>query len=73
LLPLELPEDIEAQSPDTFLCNLFDLDPDAFVDLLREQAEDLVNPPLTLDDLLGRLFRVVPETVAGVRQHLSGA
>jgi hypothetical protein len=40
----ELPEGIEAQSPDVFLCNLFDLDPEGFVELLREQADDLVNP-----------------------------
>jgi hypothetical protein len=37
----ELPEGIEAQSPDVFLCNLFDLDPETFVELLREQAADL--------------------------------
>lgn len=36
-----LPEGLEAQSPDEFLCNVFDLDPEAFVVLLREQANDL--------------------------------
>lgn len=66
----ELPEGIEAQSPDVFLCNLFDLDPDAFVELLREQAADLVHPPMTFDELLERLARVVPDTVATVRGHL---
>lgn len=29
-----LPDGIEAQSPDEFLCNLFDLDPDGFVEML---------------------------------------
>jgi len=32
----ELPEGVEAQSPDVFLCNLLDLDPESFVELLRE-------------------------------------
>jgi predicted nucleic acid-binding protein len=68
----ELPEGIEAQSPDVFLCNLFDLDPDAFGELLREQAKDLVNPPMTLADLLARLTRVVPDLVAAVREHIAG-
>lgn len=63
----ELPEGIDAQSPDAFLCNLFDLDPEGFVDLLREQAEDLVNPPMTFDELLDRLARVVPDLVDAVR------
>ena len=64
-----LPEGIEAQSPDTFLCNLFDLDPDAFLELLREQAADLVNPPMTFEELLGRLARVVPDLVAAARKY----
>jgi predicted nucleic acid-binding protein len=66
----ELPEGIEAQSPDVFLCNLFDLDPEGFVELLREQAEDLVNPPMTFDELLERLARVAPDLVAAVRAHV---
>jgi predicted nucleic acid-binding protein len=69
----ELPEGIEAQSPDVFLCNLFDLDPEGFVDLLREQAADLINPPMTFDELLERLARVGPDLVAAVREHLGGA
>lgn len=66
----ELPEGIEAQSPDVFLSNLFDLDPDGFVELLREQAADLVNPPMTFDELLERLARIVPDVVAAVREHV---
>lgn len=65
----ELPEGIEAQSPDAFLCDLFDLDPDGFVELLREQAGDLINPPMTFDELLGRLSRVAPDLVAAVRER----
>jgi predicted nucleic acid-binding protein len=69
----ELPEGIEAQSPDVFLCNLFDLDPETFVELLREQAADLISPPMTFDELLGRLARVVPDLIAAVREHLGAA
>jgi predicted nucleic acid-binding protein len=65
-----LPDGIEAQSPDEFLCNLFDLDPDGFVDLLREQAGDLVKPPVTFEELLERLARAVPELVAAARGRL---
>jgi len=64
-----LPDGVEAQSPDAFLQNLFDLHPDAFVELLREQAEDLVNPPMTFDELLDRLARVAPGLVAAVRSR----
>lgn len=67
----ELPEGIEAQSPDFFLSNLFDLDPETFIELLREQAADLINPPMTFDDLLGRLARVVPDLIAAVREHVA--
>ncbi len=68
-----LPDGLEAQSPDHFLCNLFDLDPDEFVDMLREQAADLVKPPMTFDELLERLARVVPELVVEVRQYIQAA
>jgi predicted nucleic acid-binding protein len=50
----ELPEGVEAQSPDEFLCNLFDLDSDGFEELLREQAADLAKPAMTFEELLAR-------------------
>ena len=56
-----LPDGIEAQSPDEFLCNLFDIDPDGFVELLREQAGDLRRPPVSFRQLLVRLNLMVPE------------
>jgi hypothetical protein len=37
--------------------------------MLREQAADLVNPPLTFEELLERLGRVAPDLVAAVRTH----
>lgn len=66
-----LPEGVEAQTPDLFLTNLFDLNPDTFLELLREQASDLVNPPVSFDELLARLERVVPDLVATVREWLA--
>lgn len=66
----DLPAGLEVQSPDEFLCNLLDLDRDAVVELLREQAVDLVNPPMTVDELLIRLARMVPDFAAAVRQHM---
>jgi hypothetical protein len=68
-----LPDGIEAQSPDEFLCNLFDLDPDSFTEMLREQASDLQKPPVSFGELLERLKRVTPDLVAAVKAHLTRA
>jgi predicted nucleic acid-binding protein len=68
-----LPEGIEAQSPDEFLCNLFDLDPAAFVELLVEQAADLKRPPVTFEQLLEALARMVPNFVAAVREAVEAS
>jgi hypothetical protein len=68
-----LPDGIEAQSPDEFLCNLFDLDPEGFTEMLREQAADLQKPPVTFEELLDRLARPAPDLVAAVREHLGPA
>jgi hypothetical protein len=65
-----LPEGLEAQSPDTFLCNLFDLDPVTMLALLRQQAADLRQPPVTFEALLESLRRVAPELIALVTAHL---
>lgn len=68
-----LPDGLEAQSPDEFLSNLFDLDPDALVDVLREQAADLQRPPVTVGELLARLALVAPDFVTAVRAHIGAA
>jgi predicted nucleic acid-binding protein len=67
-----LPDGIEAQSPDEFLCNLFDLDPNRFTQLLRDQAADSKKHPVTFEELLDRLARIVParDFIAAVRQHV---
>jgi hypothetical protein len=41
------------------------------VELLRQQAADLVNPPITFDDLLAHLARAVPDLVTAVREHVA--
>src|SRR5262249_58694488 len=68
-----LPDGVEAQSPDEFLCNLFDLDPKSFLEMLQEHAADLANPPVSFEELLERLARAAPEFVAAVCENLSGS
>jgi len=62
------PYNIDVQTPDTFLCHLWDLDSETMTDVLREQVAPLRNPPQTVDDLLATLERMVPQFVAEVRQ-----
>jgi hypothetical protein len=69
----DLPEGIEAQSPDEFLGNLFDLDRDGLVDLLREQAAALRRPPRSFEELLTGLAKVVPDFAASVLAHLNAS
>lgn len=69
----ELPAGIEAQHPDEFLCNLFDLDPDLLTDIVRKQASDLRRPPRTLDDIVRALEKMVPDFAESVRTHATGA
>lgn len=69
----DLPEGIEAQAPDEFLGNLFDLDRDGFVELLKEQASALRRPPRSFDELLEGLGKLVPAFVSGVREHMNAS
>jgi predicted nucleic acid-binding protein len=66
----DLPDGIEAQSPDDFLSALFDLDPAFFVEILRRQAADRTRPAMTLDDMLEAMTTSLHELVAAVRAHL---
>jgi predicted nucleic acid-binding protein len=55
-----LPDGLEAQSPDEFLSNLFDLDADSFIELLRDQAAALRKPGVrskTLSERSPKRFR----------------
>lgn len=65
-----LPPGVKAQRPDEFLCALLEADPGVIIRVLREQAADLRRPPMTIEDVLARLGRIVPRFVAGVRGEL---
>jgi predicted nucleic acid-binding protein len=68
----DLPDGIEAQHPDEFLCGLLDLAPDTLVEIVRAQARDLRRPPRSVEDVLRALHRIVPEFVEVLRPEVSG-
>lgn len=65
----DLPEGLEAQHPDEFLVNLFDLDPDSLTAIVQRQAADLKRPPRTFDEISRALAKLVPDFAAAVRKH----
>ncbi|MBZ0118339.1 MAG: PIN domain-containing protein [Sandaracinaceae bacterium] len=67
-----LPDGIEAQSPDEFLCNLFDLDPEGMVELVRAQAAALKKPPRSFEELLAGLAKIAPDFALAVRERAGG-
>jgi predicted nucleic acid-binding protein len=64
-----LPEGIEAQSAEEFLCNLVDLAPEIMLEALSEQAAALRNPPRSFESLVDGLARLVPAFAAAVREQ----
>ena len=66
-----LPEGLEAQTPDDFLCNLLDLDPEMMVEIVRSQAADLRKPPRSFEDVVGTLERIVPSFAESLRRATS--
>lgn len=62
-----MPDGVEAQSPDDFLLDLFDLAPHEVVELLRRQAAALKRPAVTLHELLTGLGKTVPRFEEAVR------
>lgn len=66
----QLPEGIEAQSPDEFLTNLFDLDPDGMTALVQTQAKALRNPPRSFAELLAGLAKTVPDFAASIAARI---
>lgn len=64
------PWGVEAQHPDVFLTHLFDLSPDLVTDVVRQQAEDLQRPPLTVETLLDILSKQVPEFANKVKLRI---
>ena len=59
------PWEIEAQHPDTFLVNLFDLAPEKMIKVVQLSAQDRRNPVSALD-LLARLTKTVPNFTQAV-------
>lgn len=51
---------IHVQSPDDFLCDLWELQPDEMVLVLTQQAGHLLNPPTTTRQVLTTLGRSLP-------------
>ena len=55
------PYDVDVQSPDEFLSYQWEIeDPDYLLAVFERWAAHLKNPPLTLEELLATLARVVP-------------
>jgi hypothetical protein len=54
------PYDIEAQSPDTFLTHLLDLDPGRVLRTITEQAEVMTRPTMTAAAIVSRLAGHAP-------------
>jgi hypothetical protein len=63
-----MPDGIEALSPDDFLGDLFDLAPATIIQILREQADALREPPMSFSELLQRLAKAAPAFAEAVRQ-----
>lgn len=53
-----LPPKVTAQSPDTFVGKLLDIEAEAVVAIIEEQAASLRNPPMTVAELLAGLAEV---------------
>jgi predicted nucleic acid-binding protein len=64
------PFSIEAQAPDEFLTNLFDLAPERMQYILREQAADLRAPAMTVLQVLDAIAVFAPEFAAHMRDAL---
>lgn len=64
------PHGIEAQSLDTFLEYLFLLAPDQMIQIIHEQAADLDNPPISVDDVLAHLTAIAPAFVQHIQERL---
>ena len=65
------PLGIEVIRLDDFLLDIFDLAPEEFAAVIREQANDAMHPPLSPTDVLSNLAAAgAPETAAGIRLFL---
>jgi hypothetical protein len=61
---------IEIKTPDEFLIDMYWLNPDAVIRVMRQQAASTRRPPLSLDDVLARLAPTAPAFVSLVGHHV---
>ena len=66
-----LPDGYEVQSPDEFLSHLYDLDPALMVEIIREQATDLDNPPRTPEEIAAALEKTAPKFGKAIQADLA--
>jgi predicted nucleic acid-binding protein len=64
------PYGIDAQHPDEFLCNQWDLDEEAMAEAIERWRRGLSRPPLTVEQLLEKLERHTPAFCQLVRSSL---
>lgn len=69
----DLPEGFEVQSPDEFLCHLYDLEPETMLSILHEQAADLRKGTYTAADIAKALEAVAPNFTATLLAALQGS
>ena len=62
---------IVAQTPDQFLCELFERDPARMVQIFHDQAASLRRPPLTIEEVIRNLARQAPSFVELVHAELT--
>ena len=65
------PWNIQAQSPDEFLTNLYNFDSEKMLEVLQRQSQSLKKPPMNLNALLDLLGREVPDFVRNVLSYKS--
>ena len=46
------PYGVLVQTPDELLCELWDASPAMMTEVIRQQASDLANPPMDMDELI---------------------
>ena len=63
------PYNVEAWSPDRFLCDLLGLHPATMMRIMREQASDLRRVPRSPEYVLAKLATDAPTFVTLVRRH----
>lgn len=66
-----LPDGIEAQFPDEFLANLFDLDASGIALVVLQQTRALRRPPRSVADVSRGLAKSVPTFAASVSAYLT--